>query len=138
VLLLEIEDYRPVISSEDEVLRRRVFNAGRGPALNAYAYVTVATSTESVRSDNRRVGSIADGRGGDVQFSGLPVADQGDDPECAYLAVHVVVVYSDLAGRTFHTGIGLLDPAKGQPIVRTQPGTPPPRLLQLEGRDRGG
>lgn len=137
VLLLEIEDYRPVFSADDDVLRLRLYNAGQGPALNAYAYATVATSAESVRSDNRRVGSIADGRWGEAQFAGLPATDQGNDPDRAYLAAHVVVVYSDLAGRTFHTEIGLLDPKKGQPITQAQPGPPPSRLLLLEGTEVG-
>lgn len=137
VLLLEVEDHRPVISSEDQVLRLRLFNAGRGPALNAYAHATLATSRESVRSHNSPIGSIADGRGGEVHFLGLPSADQTDDAERAYLAVHVVVIYSDLAGRSFHTGIGLLDPANGQPITRTQPGPAPPRILRLEATEVG-
>jgi hypothetical protein len=99
----------------------------------------VATSTASVRSDTIPVGSIAAGRGGNVQFSGLPQRDENEDLDRAYLAAHVVVVYGDLAQRNFHTGIGLSDPAKGRAVVvpphyaRPEPS----RVLQLEGTEVG-
>jgi hypothetical protein len=90
-----------------------VGNAGRGPALNVYAYAFAASKAFAKRTLTVMVGNIAPGESATIKLADVPSVDTSGSLE-SYLALRVVCVYSDLAGRQYHTVIRLSDPGKGQ------------------------
>ena len=94
-------------------LRVAVRNAGRGPALNVYGYAFVATKTSTNRKRFVTVGNVAPEESATAEILVMPNVDTSGSME-SYLALRVVLVYSDLAGRRYHTVIRLSDSGKGQ------------------------
>lgn len=123
--------------TEPVALRLSVMNAGVGPALNAYAWVIVATSAGLHRSRLVPVGSIAPGYGADIAIADVPASDTGAVEHNAYLAAYVTLVYGDLGGRSYHSVVGLLDPERGLPIGTTPGYVVRPRMLDVSGTEVG-
>jgi hypothetical protein len=94
-------------------LRVAVRNAGRGPALNVYGYAFIATKASANRTRLVTVGNVAPEESATVEILVMPNVDTSGSME-SYLALRVVLVYSDLAGRRYHTVIRLSDSRKGQ------------------------
>jgi hypothetical protein len=94
-------------------LRLAVRNAGRGPALNVAAYALVATKAFDKRTPLATVGNVVPGEQGLVLLLGVWNTDTSGSTE-SYLAVRVVIFYSDLGGRRYHSVVRLTDPRKGQ------------------------
>jgi hypothetical protein len=113
-------------------LKVNVRNAGRGPALNVYAYAFVATSAFDLRTFTSIIGNIAPEESTTVQLFDVPNLDPSDDGD-PYLAIRVVLVYSDLGGRQYHTVIRLSDPGEG----RYRSGEPSWLSLTQEGTEVG-
>lgn len=129
----------PAIEAGTENLRLGVLNAGRGPALNAYAYAIVATLTIYERTDIAQFGNLAPNGDGVLVIPGVPDGDFAAHSDESYFAVFVVIVYNDLAGRIYHTVVGLSDPAKGGPVIAPQGtvGPPPARIFDMAGSEVG-
>ena len=94
-------------------LRVAVRNAGRGPALNVYGYAFVATKASAKYTRFVTVGNIAPDESATVDLFVAPNVDTSGSSE-SYLALRVVLPYTDLAGRRYHTVIRLSDPGKGR------------------------
>jgi hypothetical protein len=94
-------------------LKVAVRNAGRGPALNVYGYAFIATKASSNLTRLVTVGNVAPEESTTVEMDITPNVDTSGSTE-SYLALRVVLVYSDLAGRRYHTVIRLSDPGKGR------------------------
>jgi hypothetical protein len=121
------------------VLRVPLLNAGRGPALNVYAYAIVATSEVSSRTEIAPVGNVAPDHPADLVIAGVPDRDHGDDEDRTYYAVYVTIIYDDLAEQSYYTVIALSDPEKGQAVrtPRDYVGDPLPRALTPGGTKTG-
>ena len=99
---------------EDEgALTIKVVNAGPGPALNVYAYAFAASQAFARRTRTKIVGNVAPEATAQIVLGNVPNVDPTGSIE-SYLAIRVVCVYSDLAGRQYHTVIRLSDPGKGR------------------------
>jgi hypothetical protein len=135
-------DRVPVVSPAEDAtgeLRLPLLNAGRGPALNAFAYAIVGTSEASIRTDIVPVGNLAPDHTADMVIPGVPDGDHGRDEDRTYYAAYATVIYEDLAGRSYYTVVALSDPAKGQIVIpsRHTVGGPWPRLLNPGGTETG-
>ena len=121
------------------VLRLPLLNAGRGPALNVYAYAIVATSEVSSRTEIAPVGNVAPDHAADMVIAGVPNGDHGDDEDRTSYTVYVTIIYDDLAEQSYYTVIALSDPAKGQAVrpPRDYVGDPLPRALTPGGTKMG-
>ena len=108
---------KPTLSMGSDVdvgtLKLSVANAGRGPALNVYAYAFAASKAFAKRTRSVIVGNVAPDEAATIMLHEVPNVDSSGNRE-SYLALRVVCVYSDLAGRQYHTVIRLSDPEKGQ------------------------
>ena len=108
---------KPTLSMDGSVdvgtLTLSVGNAGRGPALNVYAYAFVASKAFAKRTPSVIVGNVEPGEPATIELREVPSVDTSESRE-SYLALRVVCVYSDLAGRLYHTVIRLSDPEKGR------------------------
>jgi hypothetical protein len=93
------------------MLTLSVGNAGRGPALNVYAYAFAASKAFAKRTPTVMVGNVAPDESATVDLRDVPSVDTSGSTE-SYLALRVVCVYSDLAGRQYHRVIRLSDPGK--------------------------
>jgi hypothetical protein len=122
---------------EPVALRLNIMNAGNGPALNAYVWAVVATSTGIHRSRLLTVGSIAPEYGADIVIADVPDRDTGAVEHYAYLAAYVTLVYGDLGGRQYHSVVALIDPARGLPIQSTPGYMVGPRTLDVLGTEVG-
>jgi hypothetical protein len=132
----------PVVSPNGDgtgVLRLPLLNAGRGPALNVYAYAIVATSEVSSRTEIAPVGNVAPDHAAYMVIAGVPDGDHGDDEDRMYYAVYVTIIYDDLAEQSYYTVIALSDPADGQAVrkPRDYVGDPLPRALTPGGTKTG-
>jgi hypothetical protein len=96
-------------------VRLLVRNGGRGPALNVYAYALVRTTNEDHRSDTIMVGSLAVDGEAEVVLPEVQTRDCSGSME-SFLALRVVLTYTDLAGSPFFTAIRLSDPNHGQRV----------------------
>jgi hypothetical protein len=96
-------------------VRLVVRNGGRGPALNIYAYALVRTTNEDHRSDTIMVGSLAVDGEAEVVLPEVQTRDCSGSME-SFLALRVVLTYSDLASSPFFTAIRLSDPNHGRRV----------------------
>lgn len=94
-------------------LRLTVRNAGKGPALNAYAYALVATRNENRQSRIVVIGNVAPEAEAMVVLKDVLTRDVSGSRE-AYLFYRVILAYADLVGRQFHSVIRMSDPERGQ------------------------
>jgi hypothetical protein len=103
------------VGTEGDVgaVRLTVRNAGAGPALNIYAYALVVTSVENTQTPYKIIGNVAPNDDVRIEIPSVPNRDTSGGQQ-SYLALRVVLVYSDLADRRYHTVIRLTDPEKGQ------------------------
>jgi hypothetical protein len=91
-----------------------VHNAGRGPALNAFAYAITTTREGDARTNIVNVGNVPSDGDAAAHILGVKNVDATDSWERdGFLAIRAVVVYSDLAGAQFHTVVRLSDPGGG-------------------------
>jgi hypothetical protein len=89
-------------------------NAGRGPALNAFAYAITTTRAGDARTNIVNVGNVPSDGDAAAHILSVKNVDATDSWERdGFLAIRAVIVYSDLAGAQFHTVVRLSDPEGG-------------------------
>jgi hypothetical protein len=87
-------------------------NAGGGPALNTYAYAISTTRAGDVQTTLANVGNVAPEEETTVQLGSVTNVDTSGEMD-TFLAVRVIMGYSDLAGARYYTVVRLSDPEEG-------------------------